>query len=204
MTTLKQGGTYKLTVTGSYQNPHRIKAFIDYNNDGKFGTAELIMNIYSGIATKKITIPSVNVVTGTPLRMRIVADNPADPLPTACNLHGTADLGAGQAEDYTVVINPATLSATATFMNDAQSNTSRTHLKLYPNPSHNNIYVELYLKEKGSFTTVINDMNGKALLTKKIFGNAGYNFFQFNISTFAPGIYYANFSNGESIKFIKE
>ncbi len=106
-TTVMQGQSYKLTVTGSYGNPHRIKVFIDYNNDGDFADAnETVLSMYTDTATKKIIIPSTGVVTGIPLRMRVVADNPAVPAPSACKLHGTANDGAGQAEDYSVIIMP--------------------------------------------------------------------------------------------------
>ncbi|HRI20858.1 MAG TPA: M43 family zinc metalloprotease, partial [Panacibacter sp.] len=46
--TVTQGKKYTLTVTGSYRNPHRIKVFIDYNNDGDFGDAnETILSVYA-------------------------------------------------------------------------------------------------------------------------------------------------------------
>ncbi|HRI21888.1 MAG TPA: hypothetical protein PLA68_13090, partial [Panacibacter sp.] len=36
-----------------------------------------------------------------------IADNPATPQPTACQLHGSATEGAGQVEDYSVIVIPA-------------------------------------------------------------------------------------------------
>lgn len=106
-TTVTQGKKYTLIVTGSYKNPHRIKVFIDYNNDGDFNDVnETVLSVFADSINKKITIPSSGVVTNIPLRMRVIADNPATPLPSACQLHGTAADGAGQAEDYSVIVVP--------------------------------------------------------------------------------------------------
>ncbi len=107
-TTVTQGQKYTITITSSYGNPHRIKVFIDYNGDGDFNDSnETLLSVYTDTARKKITIPLTGVVTNKPLRMRVVADNPATPAPTACKLHGTSTDGAGQAEDYTVIVLPA-------------------------------------------------------------------------------------------------
>jgi hypothetical protein len=107
-TTVTQGSLYTITITGSYGNPHRIKVFIDYNNDGDFNDAnETLITVYTDTAKKKITIPTSGVVTGVPLRMRVVADNPALPAPTSCKLHGTSTDGVGQIEDYSVIVMPA-------------------------------------------------------------------------------------------------
>ncbi|HRH48453.1 MAG TPA: M43 family zinc metalloprotease [Panacibacter sp.] len=107
-TTVMQGKSYALTVTGSYGNPHRFKVFIDYNNDGDFADVnETIATAYIDTLKKNILIPATGVLTGIPLRMRVVADNPTLPAPTACTLNGTVAAGAGQAEDYSIIIMPA-------------------------------------------------------------------------------------------------
>lgn len=106
-TNLTQGLAYSLVITGSYKNPHRIKAFIDYNNDGDFlDINETLLSSYSGKVTKNIIIPLTGVMVGLPLRMRIVADNPALHGPTSCLLNGTATEGVGQVEDFSVIIDP--------------------------------------------------------------------------------------------------
>jgi len=106
-TPVMQGSSYAMTITGSYGNPHRIAAFIDYNNDGDFNDVnETLFSVYTDTAKQNITIPLSGVVTGVPLRMRIIADNPALPAPTACNLHGTTADGVGQAEDYAIIVIP--------------------------------------------------------------------------------------------------
>lgn len=105
-TTVVKGQTYPLTITGSYQNPCWIKAFIDYNNDGDFDDAgETLISTFSfeGFITADITIPASGVVTGAPLRLRVIAEDPSFE-PTACHLSGVPASGAGQVEDYGVIL----------------------------------------------------------------------------------------------------
>ena len=81
-----------------------MRVLIDYNNDGDFNDAnESLFTAFDDTASKKITIPITGVVLNTPLRMRVMADEPTK-TPTACQLNGTATLGSGQAEDYTVIV----------------------------------------------------------------------------------------------------
>jgi hypothetical protein len=101
-----KGQTYPLTVRGSYQNPCWIKAFIDYNNDGDFAdNGETLISefTFSGIATANVSIPSTGVTSGIPLRMRVIAEDPSFE-PTACHLTGVPASGAGQVEDYAIVL----------------------------------------------------------------------------------------------------
>lgn len=105
-TTVVKGQTYPLTITGSYQNPCWIKAFIDYNNDGDFDDAgETLISTFSfeGFVTADITIPLSAVVSGLPLRLRVIAEDPSFE-PTACHLTGVPASGAGQVEDYGVIL----------------------------------------------------------------------------------------------------
>ncbi len=106
-TTVYKGQTYQLSITGTYLNPHSFKAFMDYNNDGDFDDGgELLLTDYTSIATANILIPSSGVPIGVPLRLRLVADNPEPFLtyPSACQLNGILEEGAGQVEDYAVII----------------------------------------------------------------------------------------------------
>lgn len=106
-TTIVKEQTYAITVTGSYLNPHRVKVFIDYNNNGSFGDAgETVLSGYDGIVSGFVTIPATQFLTHVPLRIRVVADNPALPAPAACNINGTMIEGAGQAEDYSLIVIP--------------------------------------------------------------------------------------------------
>ncbi|MEO7311765.1 MAG: M43 family zinc metalloprotease [Chitinophagaceae bacterium] len=99
-----KGNSYPLTISGSHDNWHRIKVFIDYNNNGNFNdTGETVLDDAQGRATAMVTIP-LNAKAGEPLRMRVVADNPSPTEPGACLLTGDAMYGSGQVEDYTVVL----------------------------------------------------------------------------------------------------
>ena len=114
LTMLMKGQSYLLTVTGSYLNPHNLKAFIDFNNDGDFNDAgENILNDLNGTSTVNVTIPTIGVQVFTPLRMRIVADNPNGAVANACQLFGTASEGAGQIEDYGLIIIPRKIYSVA-------------------------------------------------------------------------------------------
>lgn len=108
-TNVYRNTAYELRVKGSFRNPHAMKAYIDYNNDGDFDDAgETILSAYTDSAFVMVTIPAT-AVTSVPLRMRIVADNPAPGYPTwpsACQLNGTPEEGSGQVEDYAIIVVP--------------------------------------------------------------------------------------------------
>lgn len=108
-TNVYRNAMYELRVKGSYLNPHAMKAYIDFNNDGDFDDAgENVLSAYTDSAYVMVTIPAT-AVTAVPLRMRIVADNPAPGYPTwptACQLNGTPGDGSGQVEDYAVIVVP--------------------------------------------------------------------------------------------------
>lgn len=105
-TTLVAGSNYTLNVSVA-TNPQRVKAFIDYNNDGVFTNAapELIMNIDNvaagGTATITVT-PPATAVLNTSLRMRIMSD--AYSGFGAPNYAPCDTLVYGQTEDFTVKI----------------------------------------------------------------------------------------------------
>lgn len=91
-----------LTVAPGTSNPHIIKAYIDYNNDGQFNeTTELVLNqsgISNGsVATASVT-PPANAVANTALRMRVIGEFNGTAV-TACSTPKY-----GQVEDYSVII----------------------------------------------------------------------------------------------------
>ena len=113
-TTLIKGQSYLLTVTGSYLNPHYIKAFIDFNNDGDFNdVGESVLNDLNGSSSVMVNIPTTGVPLYTPIRMRIVADNPGGSVSTACQLYGNSSTGSGQAEDYALILIPKQIYSVA-------------------------------------------------------------------------------------------
>lgn len=106
------GQTYSLSVstTGGAQ---RVRVYIDYNNDGIFGTTapELVYShdgsSFNELHAANITIPSTGVVTCVPLRMRVVSDRTAANVPTPCGA-----LTTGQAEDFSVNVMGASNTGT--------------------------------------------------------------------------------------------
>ena len=99
-TTVLAGSTHELRVNSFFTNSHKVRAYIDYNNDGDFLDAgEEVLTSNSG--TEHITnvvIPSTGVPFNQPLRMRVVGDFQGNADPTSCTV------GQGQAEDFSVII----------------------------------------------------------------------------------------------------
>ncbi len=113
-TTLTRDQSYSLAIQATYGNYQYLQAYLDYNADGDFTDAnETLLITAGGSATVTVTIPTTGVTLNKPLRLRIVADNPNGPAPTACTLVGTAAEGVGQAEDYSVTIVPRTVMSVA-------------------------------------------------------------------------------------------
>jgi hypothetical protein len=108
-TTIPSNTATVLTVAPGTSNPHIIKAYIDYNNDGQFNeTTELVLNqsaVSSGSAATASVIPPAGAVTNTPLRMRVIGEFNGTAV-TACYTPKY-----GQVEDYSVIITPQNLLA---------------------------------------------------------------------------------------------
>jgi hypothetical protein len=141
-TSVIKGQNYSLILTGSYQNFAWLRVWLDYNNDGDFNDAgELLLSGYTGSDTVNVSIPLTGVVTGLPLRLRAIADNPTPPAPDPCHINGAADVGAGQVEDFAVIIlkrdiisitsgawnSPTTWSCNCIPQNDDQVTVKPTH-----------------------------------------------------------------------------
>lgn len=118
-TTLTAGQSYSLVVQGTYNNYQYLRAYIDYNADGDFNDAgETLMTTSGGSETVTVTVPTnAGVQVNTPLRLRIMADNPnpTGQSPSPCNLVGTstANEGVGQVEDYTIIVQRRTVISVA-------------------------------------------------------------------------------------------
>jgi len=101
-TTIPSGTPTTLTVLPGLSNPHIIKAYIDYNNDGQFNeTTELVLNqsnISNGSSATASVTPPATAVLNTPLRMRVIGDYNGTAV-TACYTPRY-----GQVEDYSVII----------------------------------------------------------------------------------------------------
>ncbi|GAB3951961.1 hypothetical protein GCM10028805_32990 [Spirosoma harenae] len=113
-TTLTAGQSYTLSIQGTFNNFHYLQAYLDYNADGDFNDSnETLLTTYARNTTVTVTIPTSAVELNTPLRLRIVADSPEGGLTTACALAGEVTHGAGQAEDYSVVIQSRSITSIA-------------------------------------------------------------------------------------------
>lgn len=135
-TTIPANTATTLTVAPGTSNPHIIKAYIDYNNDGQFNeTSELILNqsgISNGsVATASVT-PPANAVPNTPLRMRVIGEFNGTAV-TACSTPKY-----GQVEDYSVIIERQTVlsvgntvkTSTAEITKDANAVLIKSDLKI--------------------------------------------------------------------------
>jgi hypothetical protein len=125
------GGTYGLaiSVSGAIQ---KIRAYIDYNNDGVFQVpAELVYSTTTSRNTDtvqtSIIIPTSGVTLNKPLRMRIVSD-----LSSNSNIGPCGALLTGQAEDYALVV-----SGSAGVNSGFQKRPG-----VYPNPANRYITIE--------------------------------------------------------------
>jgi Pregnancy-associated plasma protein-A/GEVED domain len=124
-TTVVRGQIYPITITGSYPdfNPHNFAVYIDYNNNGSFADAgENVLSDFNfnGFITGNISIPVSTGKTGIPLRMRVMADNPAGaPSLAPCVLTGDAGGGSGEAEDYTIILAARQITSVASGAWDA-------------------------------------------------------------------------------------
>ncbi|WP_345991881.1 GEVED domain-containing protein [Chryseobacterium sp. Chry.R1] len=149
-TTIPSGTSTTLTITPGTNNPHIIKAYIDYNNDGQFNeTTELVLNqsnIAAGsTATASVTPPS-NAVANTPLRMRVIGEYNGTTV-TACYTPKY-----GQIEDYSVIIEPRTLSAKNAIEN-----------KTFITQAENSVYIKSDLQIT---SLVIYDASGRILVNQ--------------------------------------
>jgi hypothetical protein len=88
------------------------------------------------------------------------------------------------------------------------NNTSNySKLKIYPNPTQDNISVSLNseIEEKADF--IIRDINGKVCIKKEIVIKRGENEYSFDLSAFGKGLYIAEciFSSEKTVtKIIKQ
>ena len=101
--TVEVGETHTMTIhaVNDANATKKVKAWIDYDNDGVFETGELVLDVNgftsSSPATASVTIPSSGVVLDTYLRMRVLMDFNSFTNPCLSPVYG-------QAEDYAILI----------------------------------------------------------------------------------------------------
>ena len=109
--TVQAGQTYPLKVT-TWFNTQKVKAWIDYNNNGVFTDAGEELTPAGGLTStsgaqviQSVVIPA-SPTLNTSLRLRIISEMNAGPTSGSC--HASTY---GQCEDYTVIITSTTLAA---------------------------------------------------------------------------------------------
>lgn len=93
---------FRLFVNAGNTYSNRVRAYIDYNNDGQFDTTtEMVMYTAKliGYRDDSIAIPTTGVVKGAYLRMRIMADDN-----TALANNPCGNLLYGESEDFSIKI----------------------------------------------------------------------------------------------------
>ncbi|WP_160136009.1 GEVED domain-containing protein [Chryseobacterium sp. c4a] len=151
-TTIPNNTATTIQIAPGLNNSHRIKVYIDYNNDGQFDEIkEAVLNqtgvINGSFATASITPPS-DAVLNTPLRMRVIGDMAGIPI-TACH---TPEYG--QVEDYSVTIVPQSSLS----VNDITSRNNSFITK-----DENSVYV----KSNAQISSLhIYDTSGKLIVVK--------------------------------------
>lgn len=132
-TTLTVGQTYTLTVTTSPYYNENCAVWIDYNNNGVFAPSEQIMNSYNKLSTHTLTFtPPGTAILNTPLRMRIIDEYYGYTINSACY-----NSNYGQAEDYTIKIQPNNAPPVAAFNSNANFCTGTVNFtdNSYNNPT---------------------------------------------------------------------
>ena len=116
------GQTYPLKVT-TWFNTQKVKAWIDYNNNGVFTDAGEELTPTGGLTStngaqviQSVTIPA-SPTLNTSLRMRIISEMNAGPTSGSCHA-----CTYGQCEDYTVIITSTSSVASVAIVSDDADN----------------------------------------------------------------------------------
>ena len=118
--TVQAGKTYPLKVT-TWFNTQKVKAFIDYNNNGVFtDSGEEVTPVGGLLSTNGAQVIRNVVIPGSPvlntsLRMRVISD--INSVSSSC--HKSVY---GQTEDYTIIITSASLTASVSIASSDTDN----------------------------------------------------------------------------------
>ncbi|MCE3226732.1 MAG: hypothetical protein K0S32_1283 [Bacteroidetes bacterium] len=116
-TTLTIGSTYLLNVSTNPLYNENCSVWIDFDNNGSFSAGEQIMTSLNKLVTHTVNFtPPTTAVLNTPLRMRVINDASGYMINGACN-----NLGYGQAEDYSVKIQPNNVPPVANYNSSTNS-----------------------------------------------------------------------------------
>ncbi|MDF2453351.1 MAG: peptidase thermolysin [Bacteroidota bacterium] len=116
-TTLTLGSTYTLNVTTSSFYYENVNAWIDFDNNGVFATSEQVLTSYNKLMTHTVSFtPPGTAVLNTPLRMRIIDESSSYAINSPCY-----NSYYGQAEDYTIKIQPNNVPPQAAYSTQVNS-----------------------------------------------------------------------------------
>ncbi|MCB0790871.1 MAG: PKD domain-containing protein [Flavobacteriales bacterium] len=99
--TIVAGTTFQIGVTTGTITTHNVRAWVDWDNSGTFGSGEEVLLATSVNSASNALIVPANAVLQTPLRVRVMADYDFSPALQACNAPQY-----GQTEDYGLVVMP--------------------------------------------------------------------------------------------------
>jgi PKD repeat protein len=98
-----------------------VRVWIDYNNDGAFGAAELAFSSDNKVLHTGTITPPATATLNTPLRLRVASDYVNSPVPTACSTPQYS-----QTEDYGVTLLASASPPVAAFSASATTTCSGT------------------------------------------------------------------------------
>lgn len=188
-TELMAGIQFPITVTTGNQNWEYVRGWIDLNNNGVFSDNEQIINDQAFISHHGFFTPPINAVKDVPLRMRIMSEPTfQNPILTPCS-----NLQYGQCEDYYVVIK-TTVGTTEPV--------EEMSVRVYPNPSADEAWIEFSLPEAQSVTLKIADQMGRIVWENNV-ENVAAGITRLPLPELPAGAYAVAVQSGETMKVEK-
>ncbi len=189
-TSLAKGSAYTVTVTpavganiGQAYTNDEIAVWIDYNNDFTFSASEQVgyVLVAAGWSNQfNFTVPTTATTGAVRMRARISyqPDGAIDPCAVATY---------GETEDYTINI---TAGGGVGIEENALSS-----VNIYPNPTENEVIVDLTAVSENVSRITILDVTGKEVKTLGVIENS---ISKFDVSNLASGLYHVVISGRES------
>ncbi|MGE8553484.1 MAG: T9SS type A sorting domain-containing protein [Chryseobacterium jejuense] len=181
---VSRGNAYPITVTGGTHGQTTVSAYayIDFNHNNQFDADEKFNLGYldnsnpvsgheSGITSETITIPANALLGNTRFRL-VKAYESSSWMGTLENLPCPAGWFIGQAEDYTINIQPESLATTEV------SKDKSIEVKIYPNPTSGSVTIRM---KEGLEKYEVYNISGQKLSE----GNSD----TVNMSSLIPGTY---------------
>ncbi len=181
---VNRGGSYPIDLdlgfnTGFWATNWRLKAWIDYNQDGVFSeTTELVYDagaINSATINHQGTVAIPNTATLGKTRMRVSMKW------TSADVLACESPNYGEVEDYCITI------ATAT--NLSPLSISDNGLRIAPNPFNQEVTLYLQTLKAQQAQLQITTITGQVVLQKNANLNSGQSILNINTADFPTGIY---------------